>query len=136
MCVPVPADSRYALREQVSDRHPGFAVRHPETGVLVSNRSLHNGYCIQPLTFPKEEAEAHASALRASTAVTWVLELAPGPCPSCKRVIWADDLDFCYPLNRERTLWRAGCNKHDFGCGFELRGDSLGDVLRRWNAQS
>jgi hypothetical protein len=126
----------YALREQVADGHAGYAVRHPQTSTLVSNRSFENGYCVQPLTFPRDEAVAHAAALQAATGVTWVVELAPGPCPACKRVIWADDLDFCYPTNRERTLYRAGCNKHDFGCGFEIRSDSFEGAIRRWNGQS
>lgn len=40
----------YAIRE-VTDHHiPGFAVVHPETGKLVSNRSFPNGYCEQPIT--------------------------------------------------------------------------------------
>ncbi|KVP96875.1 hypothetical protein WJ96_06795 [Burkholderia ubonensis] len=119
----------------VADRIPGYAVRHPESGALVSNRSFDNGYCVQPLTFDKAEAETHAAALHAATGTVWVLELAPGPCPACRRVIWADDLDFCYPLNRERTRWRAGCNEHDFGCGFEVEGNSFVDVMRLWAGQ-
>jgi hypothetical protein len=128
--------ARYALREQVTDRTAGYAVRHPQSGALVSNRSFENGYCVQPLTFPLDEAQAHVATLTAETRVTWMRELAPGPCPACKRVIWADDLDFAYPLNRERTLYRAGCNKHDFGCGLEVEGDSFEGVIRRWNGQS
>jgi hypothetical protein len=126
--------ARYALRE-VADRIAGYAVRHPQTGELVSNRSFENGYCVQPLTFPRDEADAHVAALVAATGLTWVVELAPGPCPACQRVIRADDLDFCYPLNRERTHYRAGCNKHDFGCGFEIRSDSFEGAIRRWNGQ-
>ncbi|WP_157644007.1 hypothetical protein [Burkholderia ubonensis] len=129
------ADTLYAIREMVADRIPGYAVRHPESGALVSNRSFDNGYCVQPLTFDKAEAETHAAALHAATGTVWVLELAPGPCPACRRVIWADDLDFCYPLNRERTRWRAGCNEHDFGCGFEVEGNSFVDVMRLWAGQ-
>jgi len=126
-------ESRYALREVVQDRLHGYAVKHPESGEIVSNRSFKNGYCEQPLTFLQADAQALAEALRAQTQVTWVVELAPGPCPQCGRVIWADDLDFCYPANRERTRWRAGCNEHDFGCGYNIEGDTFESVIRRWN---
>ena len=128
-------DSRYALHEVVQDRIPGYAVKHPESGEIVSNRNFKNGYCEQPLTFPQAEAQALAEVLTAQTQVTWVIELAPGPCPQCGRVIWADDYDFCYPSNRERTRWRAGCNEHDFGCGYEIEGESFEAVIRRWNGQ-
>ena len=40
----------YAIREVTEHHIPGFAVVHPETGKLVSNRSFPNGYCEQPIT--------------------------------------------------------------------------------------
>lgn len=125
--------NRYAIREMVADRNPGFAVRQPVTGALVSNLSFEEGFRIQPPAFPKAEAEAHAEALFVATGIVWVLHLAPGACPACRRVIWADDLDFCYPQNRQRTRWRAGCNEHDGGCGFEVEADTFDDVMRLWN---
>lgn len=51
-------------------------------------------------------------------------------CPECARDIEDDDLDFCYPLRRERDLWRAGCNTHDGGCGFEVIKPSEHEVLQ------
>ncbi len=127
-------EARYAVRESVLERIEGFAVDHPDTGLLVSNRSFPNGYCHQPKTWSLDEAQRVAAQLAIETGVFWVVELAPVPCIRCGRIIWADDRDFCYPSNRERTTWRAGCDLHNFGCGHEVLGDSFDDVMRRWNA--
>lgn len=123
----------YAVREAESDHVCGYAVKHPKSGDIVSNRGFENGYCEQPLTMPKSEADLLAEQMSTKTGVAWVSEVAPCPCPNCGRVIWADDLDFCYPRNRERTLWRAGCNEHDFGCGHEIHASSYDEAMNRWN---
>ncbi len=123
----------YAVREAESEHICGYAVKHPTSGDIVSNRSFKDGYCEQPLTMLQAEADALAAQMSAKTGVAWVSEVAPCPCPNCGRVIWADDLDFCYPQNRERTLWRAGCNEHDFGCGHELYATTYDEVMNRWN---
>lgn len=129
------AEILYAVREVGGESIPGYAIYRPGSMELISNRSIPNGYCEQPLTFPLALAQAHAQALSAHHGKPWIVELAPNPCPSCGRVIWADDRDFCYPTSRERTRWRAGCNEHDFGCGFELEASSWDEAMRRWNAR-
>jgi len=121
----------YAIRE-IQER-PAYAVTHPTLGEIVANDSFANGYCAQPITATQERAQEIAKALTASTKVEWQIERAPNPCARCGRVIWADDLDFLYPQNRERTSWRAGCNLHDFGCGHEVVAESKDSVLARWN---
>jgi hypothetical protein len=124
----------FAARELHSAAIEGYAVKHPGSGKVVSNRSFENGYCERPLTLPLSEAQALAGMLNHKTGKPWVLRLAPHPCPRCQRDIWADDRDFCHPNNRERTEWRAGCNEHDFGCGHEVLGTSFEDVMTKWNA--
>lgn len=124
----------YAIREVTEHHIPSFAVVHPETGQLVSNRSIPNGYCHRPVTYGLVAAQAEANELTQRTGFLWEVTLAPNPCPSCGRSLWADDLDFLHPSNRERSAWRAGCNTHDGGCGFELEGPSALEVLRAWNA--
>lgn len=124
--------SIFAVREK-SGRIPGYAIRHPATGFIVSNRSFESAYCEKVLTMPEAEATRLAAALTVRTGVKWVKELAPNPCPKCQRVISADDGDFCYPSNRQLTQWRAGCNEHDFGCGHEVKAESYTQVMALWN---
>lgn len=126
--------AQYALCGSAPDAKLGFAVRHPDTGVLVDQHTLPNPYCHRPQTFSREEAEAAAAVLQRDTGIPWRLMLAPKPCAKCRRVIRADDLDFCYPRNRELTRWRAGCNETDGGCGFEVEGGSFQDTMAAWNA--
>ena len=99
----------------------------------MSSPLLHLREMLKELGVRDTELNLLVDVLFAATGVVWVLHLAPGQCPACRRVIWADDLDFCYPLNRQRTLWRAGCNEHDGGCGFKVEGVSFEDVMRLWN---
>jgi hypothetical protein len=129
-----PEDS-YAVREGSPHEKVGYAVINPATGQVESNKGLVNGYCEQPLTMPLNEAQHLADKLTASsqTGTVWSVELAPHPCPNCKREIWANDRDFCYPQNRERTQWVAGCFVHNFGCGFKLHTDSKEEALAAWN---
>ena len=121
----------YIKREEARDE---FIVKHPETGELVSRETLPDTYCNKPAIFKHEEALELAVKLKLETDRDWQLVWAPKPCPSCGREIWADDLDFCYPQNRERTKWRAGCNEHDFGCGFEVTGSSEREVMLKWES--
>jgi len=111
----------------------GYLVVHPQTGELCSNRSFSDGYCCMPLLMDEAQAQALAQRLEPPAGHRWHAEQAPAPCAHCGRVIWADDRDFCYPLNRERTRWRAGCNEHDFGCGHEVEGDSEAEVMQAWS---
>ncbi len=123
----------FAVCQRDPEHVDGYAVVHPDTGDIVSNRSFPNGYCSMPLVMDEEQAQSLALRLREKTGLDWVAEGAPSPCPACGRVIWADDLDFCYPNNRERTSWRAGCNEHDFGCGYEVEGETYEQVMAAWN---
>lgn len=114
-----------------------FLYAHPSTGEVMPGRQLGtnpNNY--PPEHFSREAAQAHVLRLNASAPDTpWVLRLAPRPCPSCGRVMWANDLDFLHPRNRLRDGWRAGCNVHDFGCGFEIEalGVTRDQLLDQWN---
>ena len=124
----------YAIRQVRPDDH-GFLVRHPESGELASTRSFPNGYCERPLTVPWDAAMALLEQFRKLVPGNEVWELAEAPhaCPNCRREIWANDLDFLYS-HKEGTLWRAGCNEHDFGCGFELvQEGTREEALRAWN---
>lgn len=123
---PVPEDDEASPIE-------GYLVVHPESGELCSNRSFPDGYCRLPLLMDKAQAQALAQRLAAPGGHRWEAVAAPAPCAHCGRVIWADDRDFCYPLNRERTQWRAGCNEHDFGCGHEVFGDSKEAAMQAWS---
>jgi hypothetical protein len=114
-------------------RRSNYAAEDPETGALVAREGLADGWRIAPAKLAKPQALELARQLQEKTGREWFLELAPNPCPSCSRVIRADDLDFCYPQTRERKTWRAGCNEHDGGCGFEVEGTSFEDVMRKWN---
>lgn len=110
-----------------------FAVLDPVSKLPVSNQ-MPNGYCLKPLTLALAQAQALAAALTTQTGQSWTIEIAPHPCPLCERKIWAGDLDFCHPTSRERTAWRAGCNVHDFGCGYEVTANSKEAVMAAWNA--
>ena len=128
----------FAVRQAPSehDHIPGYAVRHPVSGAIVSNRSFENGYCEELLSLCEVDAVALAQELALKTGMLWSAERAPNPCPNCGRAISADDGDFCYPNNRERTLWRAGCNEHDFGCGHEVQAPTYSQALALWNCAS
>jgi hypothetical protein len=126
----------YAIRCVQPDRH-AFVVRNPLTGELANYRDLDDGYCIRPLTVALEEAQALLDEFRKLVphGDDWALQLAPRPCPACGRDIWANDGDFLYPKTRELKAWRAGCNEHDGGCGFELTASGTRqDMLASWNA--
>lgn len=109
--------------EEGQDRDADYLFAAPESEEPIPGALLDdNPYNHPPLTFTRERAEQLAAAQnRKEGRTSWRVELAPAPCPSCGRIMWANDHDFCYPSTRERTHWRAGCNEHDFGCGFEVR---------------
>lgn len=113
----------------------GFLVAHPNTGSLVSREEVQSGYVYPPVLFPRAVADLLAESMARPGRVWEVLE-APPPCPHCGRHIETGDRDFCYAANRERTAWRAGCNVHNSGCGFEARAPSEAEVLARWAAGS
>lgn len=89
---------------------------------------------MEPALFDKAGAEEMAAELNAAApdGEQWRVEEAPLPCPCCGRELLVDDLDFLYPQNREWTSWRAGCNEHDFGCGYEVFGATADEVFAKW----
>src|SRR5438128_1258897 len=111
---------KYAVASRAEEGRDDYIAAHPQTGLLVARETLESPWCHEPTTRPLEEARELAERFTRETGKAWVVQLAPNPCPSCGRVIWADDHDFCYPLNREYSRWTAGCNEHDFGCGHEV----------------
>lgn len=124
----------YAVREVGASSGKGYAVVNPTTNETVAEYRFANGYCEQPIVLPLQDASILAQKLTASSETTWITERAPSPCPGCGREIWASNLDFCYARNHEQTQWRAGCNEHDFGCGYEVEAASFDEVLAAWNA--
>lgn len=129
----------FAICRQEPDDHLGFLVVNPSTGELCSDRTFKDGYCCMPLTMDEDQAEALARRLQEQAPQPsehgWRTVPAPAPCAKCGRIIWANDLDFCYPENREGTSWRAGCNTHDFGCGHEVVAESKDAVMQAWNTR-
>lgn len=128
----------YAIRCRIAPSRTQVAkndylVEHPETGELITYESLASPWRRSPALRLQEEAQAKASELQQRTGEPWHIELAPNACPSCAREIDVDQLDFCYPRGPKSGLWRAGCNEHDGGCGFEIEGDSYEDVVTKWN---
>ena len=91
---------------------------------------------LEPVLLDKSAAQVLAAALDAegTDEQPWRLLEAPLPCPCCGRELLVDDMDFLYPQNRQRTLWRAGCNEHDFGCGHEVFGATSEAVFAKWQA--
>lgn len=133
---PTPA---YVVQRSLEDRpYRDFLFSHPQHGAIVAGADLGtNPYLLPPEHFTHEAAQAHANALNdAGASPAWEVHIAANPCPSCGRRMWANDHDFCHPENRERTKWRAGCNVHDFGCGFEVKAQvsTESEMLKAWNA--
>lgn len=62
------------------------------------------------------------------------------PCPYCG-VVPTDMEDFIFPVNRDRTVWRAGCTDGGetdafgwiTGCGFEIERSSPQEAIASWN---
>lgn len=127
------SDTLYAVRELGANLVPSYAIPNPAGEGFVSQRQVPEGNTVAPAKLPLKQAVALAVELAGSTGVAWGLQVAPRPCPACGREIDADDQDFCYPENRERTRWRAGCNEHDGGCGHELFAASYENVILEWN---
>jgi len=133
--------TKYSIRFRAPSRRTttavdDYLVAHPRTGALVPRRALATPWRHRPALLPRGEAQAKADELRETTGEDWSIELAPNDCPSCERKIDANRPDFCYTPGVRRDRWRAGCNEHDGGCGFEVEGDSYEDVLTRWNRAS
>lgn len=121
------------------DGHPfvDFVYEHPETGLFVPGAELGRqaGY-LATKRFSQPDAVSQARRLNAGLEdKPWRVELAPEPCPNCGRQMESGDMDFIYPQTRLAQQWRAGCNRHDFGCGFELQMDaqSAEEMTKFWN---
>lgn len=114
-----------------------YLFMHPQSGQLVTGSAFDNANNHPPAHFEQELAELLAREMNQlkgdPTSAGWSAVLTYKDCPSCGRDLWANDLDVCYPSNRERTRWRVGCNCHDFGCGLEVLGESYDDAVSRWN---
>lgn len=54
------------------------------------------------------------------------------PCKFCGQLPNFMDDDFCYPLNRERTQFRAGCIESAGGCGSEAIAETAVDAVIKW----
>lgn len=113
-----------------------YLVEHPQTGDLVSQETLASPWRHSPVLLPHAEAQAKADELRQRTGNAWSIELAPRDCPRCAREIDGNRPGFVHTLGARRDRWRAGCNEHEGGCGFEVEGESYEDVLTRWNGAS
>lgn len=119
-------------------QHEDYLFEHPQhCGQLVTSSAFDNAYNHPPARFEQEVADMLAQEMNQREGVSpqdgWRALATYKDCPSCGRDLWANDLDVCYPQNRERSSWRVGCNCHDFGCGLEVHGDSYEDVVGQWN---
>jgi hypothetical protein len=114
-------------------RRDDYAAEDPATGVLVARETLADGWRIAPAKLARPRALELACQLQQKTGRAWFIEPAPNPCPACSRAVRADDLDLCYPQTLDRKTWRAGCNEHDGGCGYEVIATSFEAVMRAWN---
>lgn len=136
--MPTPLPTYVVQRTLADSPYRDFLYAHPQHGATMPGQDLgSNPNLIPPEHFSVEAATAHAKALNdAGASPAWEVHIAANPCPSCGRRMWANDHDFCHPENRERTKWRAGCNVHDFGCGFEVTAQVLteAEMLKAWNA--
>ena len=138
MTTPSSARMMYAIRCRVSGSRTraeidDFLIEHPVTRKLVAFTTLDSPWRHSPALLPQAEAQARADELRRTSGDPWQIELAPNACPSCAREIGPDRIDFCYPRGLKSGPWRAGCNEHDGGCGFEIEGSSYDDVVTKWN---
>lgn len=133
MTSPSPAEPLFVLKT-CGQRCRFYLVRSAATGAAEPRSEVQ---LREPLVLlPRAQVSAELRRLALATGMMWVAVLAPSPCPSCGREMEGDDLDFCYPENRTRQSWRAGCNEHDFGCGFEILAPSRKAALQAWNAAS
>src|SRR5690606_25174008 len=128
----------YAIRCRVAPSRTqlprnDYLIEHPDTGELVPHESLASPWRRRPALRPRAQAQAKADELKRLTGDPWQIEIAPNACPSCSREIEADRVDFCYPRGPKSGTWRAGCNEHDGGCGFEVEGSSYEDAVIKWN---
>ena len=55
------------------------------------------------------------------------------PCPFCGDRPNYEDSDFCYPSNREGTLWSAHCCAGGCGCGASMLGQTKQEAIDNWN---
>ena len=114
----------------------GFVVKDRHSGAVAPSGTLQAPGSHREVALPHGEAMALMAHLRAQhpESYTWQLVRALAPCPHCGRELWTNDMDACYPNNREMTSWRVGCNEHDGGCGFEVRGPTREEAVLTWNS--
>lgn len=117
----------------VRTEHHRYAVRHPDSGLIVDRETVDHSGWLEAVLLPEAEAKSLAEDLSVSTRAHWWTVPEPQPCPNCGRGILVDDLDWAYPENRARSRWTAGCFEHNFGCGYEVFGSSYEEVMQKWN---
>lgn len=58
-------------------------------------------------------------------------------CPFCGHQPSENNLDdSIHPVNRERTLWNAGCVDNEGGCNAYVLGGSREEAIQRWNTRA
>jgi len=56
------------------------------------------------------------------------------PCPFCGHQPDEENLrDSIHPVNRENTLWTAGCLASEGGCDASVLGSFRHEVIEKWN---
>lgn len=50
-------------------------------------------------------------------------------CPRCHHLIEENELDFCYPITRDKSRWEAGCPF----CHIFVESDSMEHAIELWN---
>lgn len=113
----------------------GYVVTDRDSGNIVPSDSLKAPEAHREVALPLHDAECLMKQMLAKFPETyqWKLVRALAPCPQCGRDVWTNDLDVCYPNNREMTSWRVGCNEHGGGCGLEVHGPTREAAVLAWN---
>jgi hypothetical protein len=57
------------------------------------------------------------------------------PCPFCGFSLDPNDADCIYPVGKRRNLWALHCYETGGGCGAEVLGNSVEDVINKWNSR-
>lgn len=75
----------------------------------------------------------HAADIASPPPPTFTLRV----CPFCGHQPEEGNLyDSVHRINREGTLWTAGCVDNEGGCNASVLGDSRADAIDRWNART
>lgn len=57
-------------------------------------------------------------------------------CPFCGHQPFEDNLiDSVHPLNRDHTLWTAGCVDNEGGCNASSLGGTMLEAINKWNTR-